>query len=332
MRLLDLRQGAPSWEAVPMSDLLRSTLARQKSPANPQTPLINISVAQLEAMALEISTLRENDSLFTKTEAKFREQVIALEGQVRSYEQSFGTIQQKYKEAIGDRGVFEAKCKKAELEVKASESRFQELWSKHDALKAELAASKKLLLGSSNPEIAKTARLEKELEEASAQVQSLEKRAVIANKELEYSRIAYQDTSNLFAQVNQENQELKARIADLEHRASDNIRKIHEINAKMLKDSEERQLSEHRAIIRERERELSAAREELRVLKNGRRETRQGSVPRSPRTSMMSPRPGRVVAGASSRGTSPAPAYETQGTPVYLEKPPSTARWPHLRD
>jgi len=328
-----------------MSDLLKSTLAKHKSPGNLQTRSIDVPVALLEAMAAEIFMLKDNNSSSAKNEAKFREHVMTLEGQVRSYEQSLETIQPKYMEAIRDRGVFESKLKKAKLEAKATESRFQELLSELKAaqeqigtLKTELAESKAILVGSRDPDIAKTARLEKELEEANAKIQAQEKRVVNANNDMEYSRTAYQDASNSFVQVNQENQELKTRVAELEHLASDNIRSIHETNAKMLEVSEARQLGDARATIKERERELSVAREELRLLKNGRRETRQGSVPRSPRTSMMSPRPGRVASGAtgaSSRGTSPAPAYEAQGASgsgVYIAQPPSNARWPHLRD
>lgn len=324
-----------------MSDLLKSTLVKYKPPGNLQTRSIDVPVALLESMAAEILSLKENNSSFAKTEAKFREHIVTLEAQVRSYEQSIRTIEPKYKEAIGERGVFESRLQKAKLEAKATEGRFQELLSELKAaqeqvatLKTELAESKAILLGSQNPDIAKAARLEKELEEANANIQSLEKRVANANNDMEYSRTAYQDASNSFVRVNQENQELKTRVADLKHLASDNIRTIHEINAKMLEDSEARQLGEARAIIKERERELAALREELR-LKNGRRETRQGSVPRSPRTSMMSPRPGRVATGASSRGTSPAPAFEAQGTSgsgAYIAQPPSNARWQHLRD
>ncbi|KAK1829629.1 hypothetical protein QBC39DRAFT_356038 [Podospora conica] len=335
MRLLDLRQAAPGWETVPMSDLLRSTLAKYKSPSNLQTRSVNVPVAQLEAIALEILTLKENNSSSAETEALFREHIVTLEKQVRSYEKSLKTIQPRYQEAIGDRGVFEDKFKKATLEAKAAESRCQELQSELKTaneqaamLKTDLAESKAIQLGSSNPDIAKAARLEKELEEANAKIQTLEKRLVSASNEMEYSRTAYQDASSSFGRINQENQELKARLAELEYKASDNIRNIHKMNDKTLEDSEERQLSEFHAIIRERERELAVAREELRLLKNGRRETRQGSVPRSPRTSLMSPRPGRAATGAGSRGTSPAPAYETQG----IAQPPSNARWQHLRD
>lgn len=324
-----------------MSDLLKSTLVKYKSPGNLQTRSIDVPVTLLESMAAEILSLKENNNSSAKTEAKFREHIVTLEGQIRSYEQSFQTIEPRYKEAIGDRGVFESRLQKAKLEAEATEGRFQELLSELKAaqeqvatLKTELAEAKAILLGSQNPDIAKAARLEKELEEANAKIQGLEKRVVNANNDMEYSRTAYQDASNSFVRVNQENQELKTRLAELKHLASDNIRNIHEINERMLKDSEERQLREARAIIKERERELAVVHEKLR-LKNGHRETRQGSVPRSPRTSMMSPRPGRIATGASSRGTSPAPASEAQGAPgsgAYIAQPPSNARWQHLRD
>lgn len=107
-----------------------------------------------------------------------------------------------------------------------------------------------------------------------------------------------------------------------------------------------RQLDELQATLENRERELDRAKEELRLLKSGRRETRQGSVPRSPRTTgLMSPRPGRAVGGggtgaggAGSRGTSPAPAVSSSdsSTPVpgmtFFSPTANGGRWGHLRD
>lgn len=253
-------------------------------------------------------------------------------------------------EAIKDRGTFEKKCAAAERQAAASERSLASAKEEISKLKAEkqqlvtqLATSQAQLESSPNPAVSELARLERELKETKEINEQLAKKQAIAQKELDYSREAYQKASKGTNDLSQENGKLKTRVATLEIQAAQNLRRIHEINRDKQLQALVKQTQTHRATIAERERELDRARDELRHLRNNRRETRQASVPRSPRTAgTMSPRVGRANGGATSRGTSPAPGLETGGSSSNSSAGPPSAyfnqaggpnpRFSHLRD
>lgn len=144
-------------------------------------------------------------------------------------------------------------------------------------------------------------------------------------RELGFTRDAYQTASHAASDLGNENRELVARNKDLEHRASDNLRQIHEANNRVQVEEYLRVQDELEVQLREREMEIERLREELKALKM-RRETRQSSVPRSPRMGVMSPRAGR----GASRGSSPA--LDSPGLPIFGQQGGNNSRWGHLRD
>lgn len=175
---------------------------------------------------------------------------------------------------------------------------------------------------------------EKSLQEAAAKIEQLEKRLATAHQNEEYARKSYQDASSAASSMSADYNRLKESQEALEQRASDNLRSIHEIQAKSSAEDYRRQVAGLKTRLKEAHAELDGVREELRQIKNGRRETRQVSVPRSPRMgSMMSPRPRAAFGGPSSRGASPAPpigAFDTAPVPQFTT-PQRDARFAHLR-
>lgn len=287
-------------------------------------------------------------------EAKTREHMTNVESQVQSYERTLQSLQTKFHDALHDRAEFEkerkAAVEKATVATERLEARNREveaLKEKVKLLESRLADANATMANSIIPEIARFAQIEKEREEAFTTVQKLEKKVQGTENELEYSRKAYQDASNAHSELNQENRELRNKIVDLERRASDNLLKIQQIHAQNEIAAVGAQIDDLRATLENRERELERAKDEMRNLRNNRRETRQGSVPRSPRPGVMSPRPGRGVGGGGggggggtgSRGTSPAPLMSSDGlsgTPVpgmtFFPPAGNVGRWGHLRD
>ncbi|KAL2021223.1 hypothetical protein VTK56DRAFT_7410 [Thermocarpiscus australiensis] len=348
-RLLDA-QPVRNTTPARMSDLLKRTLASYPVSGKASTQVIEIPVEQLERMAEKIAELDDRLATQNGIEAKLQEHMTSLESQLRSYERTVQSIQPKYMVALRDRGTFEKECKAA-LEkasaatekLEAHKAEVETMKEKNKVLESKLAEATAALANSTIPEVARLAQAEKEREEALATVEKLEKKVRIVQNDLDYSRKAYQDASNAHGELIQENRELKARIADLEKRASENLLKIHQVHAQNEAAAATRQIDELRATLENRERELERAKEEIRLLRNGRRETRQASVPRSPRpgAGVMSPRPGRGgVGGAGSRGTSPAPVLGSDGlgggTPVpgmaFFQPGGNGGRWGHLRD
>ncbi|KAK4241274.1 hypothetical protein C8A03DRAFT_41329 [Achaetomium macrosporum] len=350
--LLESRQPSRNSTPARMSDLLKMTLAIHPVDGK-STQFIQVSVEQLERMAERIAELEGRLTTQSTVEAKLREHVTSLESQLQSHVRTVESLQPKFKDAIRDRANFEKECKAAVEKANTATERFEAqkaevevLKEKNKLLESKLAETNAMLEKSSVPELAKLAQAETQRAEAVATVEKLEKKVRMAENEAEYSRKAYQDASNAHSELDRENQALRGKITDLERRASENLLKIHQIQAQNEMTEVNRQLDELRAMLEDRERELERAKEELKIIKNGRRETRQGSVPRSPRLSVMSPRPGRVIGGAGSRGTSPAPLMSSDG-PTGTAAPglPNLAsnffphavsnnggRWGHLRD
>ncbi|KAK3358951.1 hypothetical protein B0T25DRAFT_577161 [Lasiosphaeria hispida] len=350
-RVLEIQQPGLSATPVRISDLLRNTLSSHPATDKSLVQLLEVPVGQLELMATKIAELEERLVTQAGIEARLREHTKSIEAQLQSHVRTERRTQPKYYEALRDRRDSERARRKAEEQVVVAKKRLEastlgaeSLKERIKTLDSELAEANMAMATSSVPDIARLAKTEKELAEAQAKIQSLEKKVASTLKETEYSRSAYQGASNSFGEVNRENQDLKEKVKSLDKRASDNVVKIHEINANSQLQAVGKQLDEYQAIIRDREFALERARDELRHLKNGRRETRQASVPRSPRTGVMSPRPGRgggVSSGTGSRGTSPAPTYDgatggASGAPVpgmtYFNQPPGNGRWTHLRD
>ncbi|KAL5624559.1 hypothetical protein BROUX41_004619 [Berkeleyomyces rouxiae] len=181
--------------------------------------------------------------------------------------------------------------------------------------------------------------------EAEANAASLEKRYASQSTEMDYFRQAYQDASNAASTLRKENTSLTQQLQESQRCASDNLLHIHEINTQAQTVQLTRMLHEARTVQREREADLERVRDELRVYKNSRRETRQSSAPRSPRVGMMSPRTAgfRGPAPSSSRGTSPATLDGCSGSgggagsgganmQYFNSQQTGNGRWGHLKD
>jgi len=201
------------------------------------------------------------------------------------------------------------------------------------ATNAELCVARTALSTSAIPEIAAFSKLKEELITVRKENERLQKRLASLQSEAEYMRGNYQNASSAAADAVNELNELKEENEVLQRKASDNARRIHEIQASNEIKQHLETVEQLEAEMAEKDRELEKKNEELRALLNGRRQTRGTSVPRSPRMGTMSPgqRPiSRVLSGVGSRGNSPAPG---DGAPFRgtfsdaLFQPPGSNRW-----
>lgn len=277
-------------------------------------------------------------------EETIREELKSQAMQLRSHERTVKKIQPKYMEALRDRGTFEIQrdtavqqSKAMQTQLETSKATVANLKEEKKALEAKLGEATAALANSSIPEVARLAQAEEQVKEEQKKSKSLEKRLASIQNDVDYMRNAYQTASNQAASLGAENTQLTDRIKELEKLASENLVKVHQINAQLEGRQYRHMWEDETALRRERERELERVREELRVLKNGRRETRQASVPRSPRLGMMSPRNGRGT-GPGSRGTSPAPmgSFDVPGPmpgmTYFGGQQPGNGRFSHLRE
>ncbi|KAI5918900.1 hypothetical protein F4810DRAFT_548054 [Camillea tinctor] len=325
---------------------------------------VTISIGKLEELTNQIANLQAKLDESHHRESQFRELSDRSKKEVDSYTSSIWAIQVKYMEALKDRGVFDADCQKAKEETKNLTKRLESSQAENVALKQKnaelekkLSEATEALLNSSNPDLVKLASQEKELEKAKAKAQQLEKQVAIVQNDMEFTKNQYQTASQRAMELSAENRGLEQQIAKLRQRADANIVEVNRIQSRREVKELTRMLQEQRTIVREREAELNHVRDELRI-RSSRRETRQSSVPRSPRLSalsVMSPRNGSVripsaMGGGSSRGGSPA--YDSgsggpggyagggtgvagsmaQNAPLFNQPAGSNHRYSHLRD
>ncbi|OTB13692.1 hypothetical protein K445DRAFT_319916 [Daldinia sp. EC12] len=310
----------------------------------PSRAVLSVSVGKLEKLSAKVVSLEAKLRESRAREKQFRQLSDRAKKEVDDYASTVKLVQEKYMIALKDRGTYEDQYYKAKEEALAASASLENKRREYDELKEKFAEQQKQLsavheslLESANPEVVKMARLEKELEEFKSKAQSLEKKTTLTNNELEYAKNAYQDASHRAAELQTENRALERQVEELSRKANDNTVKVNRIHAENESRELLRLLNEQKGIVRDRDLELSRLRDELRMLKENRRGTRQSSVPRSPRLSAFgvnSPRNGgRTTKGSSSsRGTSPAPAtgfFEAgggAGTPV------PNSRASHLRE
>ncbi|PKS07946.1 hypothetical protein jhhlp_006558 [Lomentospora prolificans] len=282
-----------------------------------------------------------------------------LETQNDGYAKAVQAIEKDHLLTVEERGKFHREKDAALLEVKRLSERLLALEETKSMLAKEVTQLKSALPPKEPSEPAPTGTTDapaptstsintgtvqeetvsnpgdEQLKKAQAEIQKLAKKVESAERDLDYTRQAYQNASQSASDLGNENRELSAKIRELEHKASDNLRQIHQINLETQVGRLAKLNDEQAATLREREWELDRLRDEVRVLKAARRETRQASVPRSPHMGMMSPRTaGRAVVGAggpTSRGSSPASAVDTTGMQMFGQQP-GNGRWGHLRD
>lgn len=267
-------------------------------------------------------------------EAEYQAVISGLEKRIKEYERTTHKVYESQRAALQDRSRFETEKRKTEAAMQSAASQSEKEAEKAKQRILQLEATVARLTedpDASDPQDTPLAKSEKLLQEAQARVTVLEKRLENAHKDADYIRSLYQDAASTASGLKSENNQLRSQNEDLGKKASENSVRIHEIQERNTVKIYDKQVTELKVQIRERELELDRAHEELRQLKNGRRETRQSSVPRSPRMGMMSPRTiARAYGGPASRGASPAPGASVEGMQFYGQQP-GNGRWDHLR-
>lgn len=260
--------------------------------------------------------------------------------------------------ALRDRGTMKKERDASRGELESLTMRFNltakdktRLAEENTELKRKLAEARDTLMSSENPDIASMTRMQNELEEAQEKNAELEKKIGIVQENLDFVRERYQQASNSGAGLSVEKTELERRIEALDRKADENVFRINQMQAQSETHELARLLHEQKQLVRDREAELNRVKEQLGALRSGRRETRQSSVPRSPRLGslgVMSPRnaSGRganqnsnSASGAVSRGTSPTAAGALDAVagsgasgPGLFGQSPGSGRYAHLRD
>ncbi|KAK1965296.1 hypothetical protein LY78DRAFT_610636 [Colletotrichum sublineola] len=315
--------------------------AAVRSRLNPDPSRVHVETTQshLDSLTTKISELEYQLEEKTALETNLRKHVTNLSKRVKSHDKTINLIQERHMAALRERSQYEAQRDEAQQnEGKAwEESRHWQDKAKtlEEELKKKNTTLEEALIDAGTVATETFREKTEELKKALAKIAELEKKLESRDGELGYARDAYQTANHVNSELARENRDLKEQVDLLQKSAVGSLAQVQNVNTGEQVKEMQRQIAETQAISKDREKELARVEKELRALKNGRRETRQQSVPRSPRLGMMSPRTGRAAGGSASRGTSPTPHESAGGTPVpglQFFNTPANGRWGHLRD
>ncbi|KAG4035356.1 hypothetical protein MFRU_001g01270 [Monilinia fructicola] len=252
--------------------------------------------------------------------AELQNTIKTLYARCEDYEKSIKRIQPKFQRALDERARFEhenaqAAKRQSEYEKKlgAQDESAAKLREENAILKNELSVARNSLLTSSaNPSIAEYHQTKEDLRIAQAEIERLKKAQASVEKRADYAASLYQESSQQAQEMRNELTTLKSQRKELQRQASAARVEINKINHDGIIQQQVDVIDDLRRELAERERHLGIVSGQLDAYMNGRRTTRGTSVPRSPRTSNMSPRPrvlGSMAPGSNtaSRGNSPAP-------------------------
>jgi hypothetical protein len=183
-----------------------------------------------------------------------------------------------------------------------SENQNAELRVERSALKQQLEEANKKLLDHSNPERREFEALRLQLEDAINARAKAEKRVELAQKDLEWARGMYQESSSKAQELAQQTTELEASLAQSRALASGETARARQISQQGHNKLLEKENKKLKLLLEDRNAGLKFRDEEIARLKEagrGRMGTRGTSVPRSPRV-------GSPLKGRTSRQTSPA--------------------------
>ncbi|KAI0205428.1 hypothetical protein F4808DRAFT_456415 [Astrocystis sublimbata] len=302
------------------SDRVRKVFGYDMTPASDGT--VVITADKLQSLSDKFAQLESKVKQSKAREDDFRQLSDRAQEEVNGYRSSINDIQRCYMEALEERGIFDNQSKIAKEDarmlsesVESCRKEITTLKATRTELEKKLAEAHNALLHSSNPDLVRLAELEKELSEANTENQKLQRRVVLAQSDLDYSRNEYGRQSQRLSDADSENRKYAQDMQELQRQANDHIVEVNKTQNRDEVQVLTQQLNELKSSFRERTTELNMAREELKTLKSSRRETRQSSVPRSPRLSSLgvsSPRngvrgPSAMGGPSSSRGASPQP-------------------------
>lgn len=313
---------------------------------------------------MQVTKLEAEIEQSKANEQQFRELSNRTKSEVDSWAATVNRFQPKYMAALRDRGNYEKERDEARRkadalssQLDASRAEADGLRDRTDQLARKLGDAQAALANASNPDVARLANLEADLEKSAAHAAALDRKLVSARKDAEYAQEAYQEASRAQLDLRAEADDLRRRVDDQARRAANNVRRINEVQARNEARELARLLAAEKRLVAEHQAELSRQRDELNRLataaaagnKNGRaaRDTRAGSAPWSPRPGppgVPSPRTAAGGAGtrtttSSSRAGSPVTALDGLAASVSgffhhhgQQAGGAGGRWGHLRD
>jgi Class II histone deacetylase complex subunits 2 and 3 len=228
--------------------------------------------------------VRDRDSRIRTIETDFDMQMNRFEDQSRKLIEVQGQLEKVTKDL---EDANERRVRREEFVTKLKDENLK--------LKEDLKVARLALESSEIPEVSELERLRREKEEAEKAKQKAEKDLKMEQEMSGYLRTEYMKASTLAMELRNSNDELLAKISNLEVKANGEAARLKQLGMDQQTKSAFREIDRLKAELKNRETLLARKEEELKVKRSG-IGTRAGSVPRSPR-----------VGPTNSRAASPIP-------------------------
>ncbi|KAF9766456.1 hypothetical protein IL306_001147 [Fusarium sp. DS 682] len=270
---------------------------------------------------VSIDEYKRQTSQAGEVEVELKSHIGRLDRELKDHRKTLTKIELSNRAALQDRTVAEKERLRTEgiaaAAAKVAQKEKEKQQQRIDELEATIARLNE------SPESAKK---EEALNEVKRQLQLSESKLKSALSDVDFMKSRYQDVDSQALRLTNENKLLKAQNEELKQKASETLRAIHAQNAAIERQGLLQQIANLQAQVQQKDAELHNTYQKLTSLASG-RNTRGGSMPRSPRVpSGMSPRPGRAGFSAS-RGTSP-----TGPGQQFMGQQTGNGRWPnHLQ-
>lgn len=293
---------------------VNGTMPATINPQDIEITHISDSIGKATQSALDdfssMSELEQLRRILSEKQDELHEHVKAMSDlQYRHEEQHVELAKTKNER---DEAIMTAQNAVTRMSVAANQS--AELRIERTALKELLAEANSKLLSHAIPERREFETLRLAMEQEKLAKEKAEKRLEQAQKDSEYSRELYQNTSSQARELVQQNTDLEARLEIAERLAAGEQVKVQQATAAGRDKLLVKENQKLKTLLQDREAGMKFKDEEIARLKEagrGRMGTRGSSVPRSPR--MGSP----ALKGRSSRQTSPAMGEVVKGKHLH---------------
>ena len=312
------RAGTPSGKKRlldPDDVRIQSVLSKRQrmSPLRDITPVQEPpreQVNELEQMREQVKNLQAE--LTTEKQARLKAQADLELEKTRSadWEKSHNTIMHRYDLRRVKQHKLDKENKRLHELIDSGKEKQEKVTQSNTSLKeqvaqlkTELNTAREELKESTVPELAALEAARSQAREAAAKAVSFGKQLENKNQDFEFTRQQYQQASTRAAELGQQNMELEAQVDVLKVQASEETRRLREINLVQATKQDLERIDQLEQEKKGMEKILKKMREDMEVFRKGRGVQTRGSSVQPPGS------PGMVGVGTRSRQGSPAPGH-----------------------
>lgn len=277
------------------------------------------SQSHIDELKLALKKAQQEATEERKARVKAEESASYAEAHLKETRQSLSELQYRYETRTKQVHELKRSTQKLHVDLETSNQRLEKLQTDTIALKdqrlqlqEELREARDALKSSVVPGIAELELAREQARTAASQAQQLRTSLDNLRRDFDFTGSQYQDASTKAADLAAQVSELESANAELKRQASDERRRLAELNYREDRKRDLAKIDELEAELANREIVLKRVEEEVKALRKGRGVQTRGSSVQPRDVGMLaggaSPRPGAAAGGGNggSRAASPA--------------------------